>query len=492
MKRISLAKIITALCICNIYVFTCGVMGNVKSVSSAAAQDSTAESTESSTPQEENQEQNATAQGTIDFIIPDESWQSSGSVSMQFNNFRQPDIADMVVHTTCAPVGEEPDVMDDVDFDIIIPNDSPYEDYIALPNEAPTATTTATQAPSTTAASVSTTAATTAAATTVSTTTAATTTAATTTVSTTTATTTVAETAPAGIPVESTTAETTTTEAEITQQPAENNAANEIITVKNGSEVVSGSAVEIIARITQNEVGYAFAPEAIKAQAVAAYTYVKFCNKYGTYPNVILADSINDSVRVLVESVIGECVYYNGEIIQAVYSASSAGYTASSEVVWGNYYPYLVSKYCELDKLYDPNYGKTAAYTSSDIRDRVYSKTGIYLEGDPSEWLAVIDCAEGFYVGQMSIGGNTSYTDSDGDVLTITGKRFRETIMSYDLRSSAFDVEYDAATDSFIFTTYGYGHGVGMSQNGANILATYWGYDYKDILTFYYDGCEVY
>lgn len=285
---------------------------------------------------------------------------------------------------------------------------------------------------------------------------------------------------------------TTATEAEVTPPADNSEAANEILTVKNGSEVVSGSAVEIIARITQNEVGYAFAPEAIKAQAVAAYTYVKFCNKYGTYPSVILADSINDSVKVLVSSVIGECVYYNGEIIQAVYSASSAGYTASSEVVWGNYYPYLISKYCELDKQYDPNYGKTAAYTSSDIRDRVYSQTGIYLEGDPSEWFEIIDYAEGFYVGQMSIGGNTSYIDSDGDELAITGKRFRERIMSYDLRSSAFDIDYDAGTDSFIFTTYGYGHGVGMSQNGADALATYWGYDYKDILTFYYDGCEVY
>lgn len=483
MKKISLVKIITALCICNVYVFTCGVMGSVTSVS-GAAQDSTSENAESGAQQEQ---ENSTGQGTVDFIIPDESGQSSGSVNMQFNNFRQPDIADRVVHTTCAPVGQEPELMDDADFDIVIPDDSPYEDYIVIPDEVPAATTT------TAAATASTTTTATTTTTTAASTTPATTTTAATTVSTTTSaatTTTTAETTPAGIPVEST---TTTTEAAVPQQPTENNSAvNEIITVKDGNEVVSGTAVEIIARITQNEIGYAFAPEAIKAQAVAAYTYVKFCNKYGTYPNVILADSINDSVRVLVESVIGECVYSNGEIIQAVYSASSAGYTASSEMVWGNYYPYLISKYCELDKLYDPNYGKTAAYTSADIRDRVYGKTGIYLEGDPSAWLAVIDYTEGFYVGQMSIGGNTSYIDSDGDVISLTGRLFREKIMGYDLRSSAFDVQYDAASDSFIFTTYGYGHGVGMSQNGANALATYWGYDYKDILTFYYDGCEVY
>lgn len=294
-----------------------------------------------------------------------------------------------------------------------------------------------------------------------------------------------------GIPVEDTTAETT-----LPQQPDEvevnEDAANEILTVRSNGEVISGNAVDIIAGITQNEVGYTFAPEAIKAQAVAAYTYVQFCNKYGTYPNVIVASNVNDSVKVLVESVIGECVYYDGEIIQAVYSASSAGYTASSENVWGNYYPYLISKYCELDKQYDPNYGRTATFTSSDIRDRVYNKTGIYLEGDPSEWFMIEDYVEGYYVGQMNIGGYHSYTNSDGDTVKLTGKVFREKIMGYDVRSHAFDIEYDAGTDSFIITTYGYGHGVGLSQNGAHALATYWGYDYKDILTFYYDGCEVY
>ena len=45
---------------------------------------------------------------------------------------------------------------------------------------------------------------------------------------------------------------------------------------------------------------------------------------------------------------------------------------------------------------------------------------------------------------------------------------------------------------SFTFYGGGYGHGVGMSQNGANALATYLGYDYKQILTYYYSGTEVY
>ena len=118
-------------------------------------------------------------------------------------------------------------------------------------------------------------------------------------------------------------------------------------------------------------------------------------------------------------------------------------------------------------------------------------KTGIDLTGDPSGWLSVETNVDGFYVGQMNVGGYHSYTDSSGDSVKITGRVFREKIMSFELRSSAFDVEYDANSDKFIFTTYGYGHGVGMSQNGANALATYLGYDYKEILTYYYQGTEV-
>lgn len=266
---------------------------------------------------------------------------------------------------------------------------------------------------------------------------------------------------------------------------------NEILTVNNKGTIVSGKAVDIISQIVMNEIGGAFAPEAIKAQAVAAYTHVKYNNINGKNPSVVLKPSVTDSVRVLVSSVIGEAVYYNGEIIQAVYSASSAGYTASSGNVWGVHLPYLQSVYCELDEQYDPNYGKTKTFSAADIKSRVYSTTGITLSGDPSEWLKIIDYSEGKYVGNMTVGGNSTYVNSSNKTVTITGRVFREQIMSLDIRSVAFDVEYNPQTEQFTFTTYGYGHGVGLSQNGANNLAAQWGWDYKQILEFYYQGTVV-
>ena len=91
----------------------------------------------------------------------------------------------------------------------------------------------------------------------------------------------------------------------------------------------------------------------------------------------------------------------------------------------------------------------------------------------------------------MSIGGYHTYIDSSGSTDTFTGRVFRERVMRFDVRSTAFDISYNADTDEFTVTTYGYGHGVGMSQNGANNLARYRSWDYKQILEFYYQGTKV-
>ena len=267
---------------------------------------------------------------------------------------------------------------------------------------------------------------------------------------------------------------------------------NEILRVNNGGTEVSGNAVDIVTKIVENEIGSSFAPEAIKAQAVTAYTYVKYHNLHGNAPYCLLRESTNASVRTLVESVIGQAIYYDGELIQAVYSASSAGSTASSQNVWGGYLPYLQGVYCELDELYDPNYGKKKTFSESEIKQRIRENASIELSGDPSGWFIIENRTEGKYVGDMTIGGQTYFLDKDGDTLKINGRRFREIIMEYDIRSSAFDIEYDANSQEFIITTYGYGHGVGLSQNGANNLAKYWGWDYIQIVEFYFTGAKVY
>lgn len=497
MKKLSLFKLIVALVILNCYVFTCTVMGTVGD----------AEMTKADIPGEGETVSDADAaggQGTLDFLVPDET--GNGFVELNLLNLAPLSLSNKAVQSTYSARSEIPEEPEE-DTDEVLGAEEYTDDATLEPGtdeivinvpeeteEAPAHTTASTTtervttpAPATTPEPAETPAPETAPE-------PVTTPAP--------ATTPAPSTTPGGIPVDGETsspaASTTGSddqpdEIEPTDEPGGNNSAasGEILYVRSNGGVVSGTALDIVSKITQNEVGHTFAPEAIKAQAVAAYTYVKFCNDYGTYPSVGLASTVSDSVRVLVESVIGKAVYYNGTMIQAVYSASSAGYTASSKNVWGTDYPYLVSRFCDLDARYDPNYGRKVQYTSDEIKSKVLAKTGIELSGDPSGWIAVEEKIDGNYVGQMSVGGYHSYTDSSGSTVKITGRVFREKIMSYDLRSSAFDVDYDSGTDTFTFTTYGYGHGVGMSQNGANALATYLGYDYKQILTYYYTGTEV-
>lgn len=267
--------------------------------------------------------------------------------------------------------------------------------------------------------------------------------------------------------------------------------AGELTVRYNGSGgSVTGDAAEILAQVVMGEIGGSFNEEAIKAQAVAAYTYIKYYNDNGNVPYVAVRTP-NDKVKNCVNQVLGEAVYYNGALIQAVYGASTAGYTSSAKNVWGIDYPYLQSVRCELDSLYDPNYGVMTTFTSEEIRNKVRSATGIELDGDPGTWFAIKEHVDNVYVGSFSIGGNTEYVNSSGDTVEITGRVMRENIMDFGLRSASFEVSYSADTDKFTFTTYGYGHGVGLSQHGANNLANYWGYGYKEILSFYYPGCVI-
>jgi stage II sporulation protein D len=264
----------------------------------------------------------------------------------------------------------------------------------------------------------------------------------------------------------------------------------ETLRVRSSGQVVTGDAFDIITRIVQNEIGGTFHAQAIKAQAIAAYTFVKKENLAGGTPTVLLAATASDRVKELVREIWGQAVYHNGELITAVYGASSAGWTSSSRNVWGGDLPYLRSVRCAFDELHDPNMGRPATFSSDEIRANVLRTTGIELSGNPDTWLRIIDRVDTVYVGLMSIGGHTSFTHG-GATRNITGRVFRETVMGFSLRSASFTFTYDSGSDTFTFVTNGYGHGAGMSQWGAQILATHHGFSYVDILQHYYSGVEV-
>lgn len=276
-------------------------------------------------------------------------------------------------------------------------------------------------------------------------------------------------------PVETTpTFVTTESETDITG----NTDSGEVFTAKYGGTVHTDDAFDLVCRIVNNEISSSFSDEAIKAQAVAAYSYVKYHNVNGLTPTVLVKSNPPQRIIDLVSSVWGKCCYYNGKVAQTVYMASSSGYTASSVNVWGGSIPYLVSVECPFDAESDPNYGKMTKFSESDIRSALERYLGITLSDNPENWLKITSYVDGNYVATVDVDGQA----------TITGRKLRESVLSYNLKSASFDIAY--SDGYFIFTTYGWGHGVGMSQNGANYLGKI-GYTYDQILKYYYTGIDV-
>lgn len=269
-----------------------------------------------------------------------------------------------------------------------------------------------------------------------------------------------------------------------------NNALNEMFSVNAGGRIVTDTALNIVASAVMGEISDVFGEEAIKAQTIATYTYIKYYNDNHQNAYVALSTPSEKLVNI-VKQVLGKALYYDGKMIQSVYTASTAGRTASAKNVWGIDYAYLQSKDTSfIDKDYDINYGRQAKFSSEEMKNYVSKATGIELSGDPSGWFRIDSYLDEIFVGQMTIGGYSTYNNGSREV-TITGRQFREVIMNYNIRSTCFTISYDAADDTFTITTYGYGHCVGLSQHGANILATNFGYTYDQILDFYYPGTTV-
>lgn len=253
----------------------------------------------------------------------------------------------------------------------------------------------------------------------------------------------------------------------------------ELVTAKFDGSVQEINAYDLVCMIVSTEMSPSFDQEALKAQAVAAYSYVKYHNVNGLIPSVLVKHNIPDEVRQAVDAVFGKCCYYNGAVAQTVYTASSAGTTASAENVWGgDPVPYLTSVATPFDVASDPNYGVITTFSEDYMKSSLESYLGITLSDDPANWLTVTGRIDGNYVSSVNV---------DGQV-TVSGRKIRENILKFGIKSWCFDVSY--ADGEFTFVTYGYGHGVGMSQNGANILAKQ-GYTYDQILQYYFPGVTI-
>ena len=170
----------------------------------------------------------------------------------------------------------------------------------------------------------------------------------------------------------------------------------------------------------------------------------------------------------------GVIITYGGQPIQAVFFSSAAGRTAGAVEVWGNDVPYLTGvESPEGEEV--PNYHSTVTVPLEEFRTTLLSQApGADLSGDPSGWFGPPVLASNGGVVSIAVGG-----------AEVTGAALRDL---FGLRSTVFTVQADSTAVTFSVT--GYGHGVGMSQYGANAMARE-GKGYEEILKWYYTGVEL-
>ena len=245
---------------------------------------------------------------------------------------------------------------------------------------------------------------------------------------------------------------------------------------------------EYVVGVVAGEIPVSFNIEALKAQAVASRSYVMYQIKrnknkdFDVYDTVrsqvyldasLLKDKWGDdyvtNVNRIKEAVIdtaGEYLVYDGEVVEAMFFSTSSGVTENSEDVFSNSVPYLRSVSSTWDEI-SPVYMDSKKFSKEEFYNLLNLK----------------------YQEKMSVNTNTTSTGRVID-LVINDKKFsgRDIVSKLGIRSSYFVItEYD---DSIVVDTKGYGHGVGVSQYGAEGMARD-GYSYDEILKYYHSGVEI-
>ena len=160
---------------------------------------------------------------------------------------------------------------------------------------------------------------------------------------------------------------------------------------------------------------------------------------------------------------------YEGALIEATYFSCSGGMTEDAVAVWGTDVPYLQS-------VPSPGEENASHYTDAVTykMDAFFSKLGLAVPDTKTQWVTDIVYTKGGGVASVTICGTA-----------FTGTQLRKLL---GLRSTAFSIEI--SDDTITIKTRGYGHRVGMSQYGADAMATT-GSAYPEILSYYYQGTEL-
>ncbi|MBQ9719999.1 MAG: SpoIID/LytB domain-containing protein, partial [Oscillospiraceae bacterium] len=225
--------------------------------------------------------------------------------------------------------------------------------------------------------------------------------------------------------------------------------------------------------------------EALRAQAVCARTYVVYNqNAYEEYAFDLTDDTecqvyrgvlaANETTDQAVESTRGEYVRYRGKLCEIYYFASDGGASEDGRYMFESDRPYLLGKVDPFENAVDYSFQSWEEW----------------LTGENLSWLL---SGKGYEIGYVvrvepvysSLGNAVAVDlyDSLGRQLRLTG---RDAYTLLHLNNCRYTVERTG--DYYWFRGSGWGHNCGMSQWGARAMASVYGYDYQDILRFYYTG----
>ena len=246
---------------------------------------------------------------------------------------------------------------------------------------------------------------------------------------------------------------------------------------------------EYVIGVVAGEMPISFEPEALKAQAVASRSYVMYQIARRQKKEYDVVDTVSNQVYIdmdtlkkkwknnyeenyqkvsqAVQNTAYQYIVYDDEVIDALFFSTSPGYTENSEDVFVSKVPYLRSVSSSWDSI-SPVFQEVETFSKKEFLEK------LNLPDAENITVKITD--------QTKTGRVNS--------ITINEKKFTGSqVMSLlNLRSKCFTIT--PGNDTITVQTKGYGHGVGMSQYGAQGMAKE-GYNYLDILKHYYTGVEI-
>ncbi|HPC37936.1 MAG TPA: SpoIID/LytB domain-containing protein [Exilispira sp.] len=264
-----------------------------------------------------------------------------------------------------------------------------------------------------------------------------------------------------------------------------------------------------LAGVLSAEMGKSFPDEALKAQAVAARTYLYSSgfspdlnpsnNQAGSNTSLTLnsknkkpydvENSTNFQVFSFknieyfipyVAATDNLVLKYDGSVFPTYFHSHSGGILTTPELVWGKK---ISNVYKVKEDIFSGDSYKWKAEIGRFFLKTLFQRAGFDVDGY-CENIEILKIGEDKRVSKIKL------SFSNGKIVELTGDAFRKVVGTTVIKSTNFSFTYDASNQNFIFNGIGYGHGIGLSQYGAKTMAER-GFSFDRILAFYYDGSKL-